>query len=369
MRISFVDTLHVRRNEPLLNCPPDWKYYDCGSLFKGCCDVEACQFSAGCPRAHVRNNQATTVAAVAPPVLASSTTKKSAENKPSPTINSPRPSPTKPSRLVITTYFNSTPTRGAGGAWYTDTKPMPSRTAVSLSFSTITTRTSIPITSATASVTGKGDTELSVAVKGGIIGAVAAVVLAVIVAYFMCGKQRRKLRSRESIDSIDTGEVRNTVKEEDEHTPSTSANSFRPEDMFPPFEGQGRYEESRSRFNRVGDSCSNHKTMNIPGSLSSRESVNVKYPPAVMARSATTSPEYISRTNTATPEIQGCPQQAAIAELASPGLPRVVEIHSNRSGAQKYKPYRSNTASLYPVAETSPSYLTGTLKSTKASTR
>lgn len=72
----------------------------------------------------------------------------------------------------------------------------------------------------------------------------------------------------------------------------------------------------------------------------------------------------MSRLGAATPELHGPPQQAAIAELASPGLPKVVQIHSSRSGVQKYKPYRPNANSLYPVAETTPSYLTGTLAAT-----
>lgn len=80
----------------------------------------------------------------------------------------------------------------------------------------------------------------------------------------------------------------------------------------------------------------------------------------IIARYTSASPDLMSRLNTATPEIQGPPQQAAVAKLASPGLPKVVEIHSGRSGFQKYKPYRPNSNSLYPVAETTPSHLTGT---------
>ncbi|KAF6810188.1 hypothetical protein CSOJ01_06484 [Colletotrichum sojae] len=345
------------------NCPSIAKYYTC-PYFEGCCEVDACKVGT-CPRQHIpTGGPETTIAAVAPPVMVSETPVRSS------TISSPH---------------------GITGAWYTDTKTAPAPTSsgvVSLDLPSPTV-TEVLGSSSAASQEGHGNKELSATAKGGIIGAFAVLALIFVVGYSMCRKQRRRKVSARDSDSSSGRESKAGVNEEVIATLG------------------GRYEEPHSRFDRESTLKSNSRMMNHPISASSRDLDVLSRPSAVIARPTTASPlapksafhqvssaikptvtdagpstrgptvlnqasemiarytsaspDLMSRLDTATPEIQGPPQQAAVAELASPGLPKVVEIHSSRSGVQKYKPYRPNANSLYPVAETTPSYLTGTL--------
>ncbi|KAI8299383.1 hypothetical protein K4K61_010664 [Colletotrichum sp. SAR11_59] len=343
--------------------------FECPGGFKGCCTSSPCGSKVCMRSGEVTDKKTTTIAAVAPPVLASST----------PII----PAKTLPEKQVgVTTYFNIQPT--TEGGYFSDSLTLPSPTIVTANPSITATQASVPIISATAIATKESNSQPSAAAKGGIIAGAAAIVLIVIVLYFMCGKQRRKLRNKDSIDSLDKHGIEGGgTTEEEGHTKPASpsqpdgahqgshanetSDATRPEDVFASF--GGRYEEPQSRFNRVSDMSSNSRMMNHPVSPMSRETASLPAPAppasAVVARSVTASPDFVSRLGTATPELQGPPQQAAIAELASPGLPKVVEIHSSRSGIQKYKPYRPNATNLYPVAETTPSYLTGTLNASK----
>ncbi|KAK2776294.1 hypothetical protein CKAH01_12508 [Colletotrichum kahawae] len=357
-----------KARDVLTACLAGEELFKCPGGFKGCCTSSPCG-SKICIRSNgATDKKTTTIAAVAPPVLAS----------PTPII----PAKTLPEKQVgVTTYFNIQPT--TGGGYFSDSLTLPSPTIFSPSPSITATQASVPVISATAPATKESDSQLSAAAKGGIIAGAAAIVLIVIALYFMCGKQRRKLRTQNSIDSLDKPGIEGGgATEEDGHTKLASpsqpdgahqrdadetSDATRPEDVFASF--GGRYEEPQSRFNRVSDMSSNSRMMNHPVSPMSRETASLPgpAPPAstVVARSVTASPEFVSRLGTATPELQGPPQQAAIAELASPGLPKVVEIHSRRSGVQKYKPYRPNATNLYPVAETTPNHLTGTLNATK----
>ncbi|KAF9869783.1 hypothetical protein CkaCkLH20_12700 [Colletotrichum karsti] len=373
-------------------CSSGLKFVKCPT-WSGCCVVNDCKNRDGCPDAQTTGKKtATTIAAVAPPIAASPTPAKSDKYRSDTRLLQSTSKP--PLTAGLTTYFSSEPT--GGGAWFTDTKALPLPTAVSLTSGAAITQTSPAVASATAPTAEKKGSQLSGAEKGGIIGGVAGIILAIIVIWFMCGKQKRKLRSRSSIDSLDKTGVNGSVEEEDTPVPPTTANSVqqeqqstssysRSENVFSPF--GGRYEEPQSRFNRISEMNPNSKMMNHPVNPMSRDSIapppissvvarsttaspeviarSATASPAIIARSATASPEFMSRLGTATPELQGPPQEAAIAELASPGLPKVVEIHSIRSGVKKYKPYRPNASSMYPVAETTPSYLTGTMNATQ----
>ncbi|TDZ37613.1 hypothetical protein C8035_v008025 [Colletotrichum spinosum] len=330
---------------------------------------------------------------------------------------------------LSTLYLSSS--TGNLGTWFTDPNATPTSTsssAVGISTFLITQSATIASASASASSTvtpdeGSSSSGISNAAKGGIIAGVAVLLLGGIATYFLCGRQRRKLRSRHSIDSM----AKDGGGHEEEAAPPMSANPFQPKDHsdrtdkgFQPGEVfsqfGGRYEEPQSRFNRVSDMSSNSKMMNHPVSPMSRaSSMNLPLSAAAAsdtvcpANRATTSPDlvnsfntttsdpvnrfgignvspvsrvdttspdfvnrmgaatpdFLNRLGTATPEIHGPPQRAAVTEIASPGLPKVVEIHSNRTGAQRYKPYRPDANALYPVAETTPSYLTGTLNATE----
>ncbi|KAK1598032.1 uncharacterized protein LY79DRAFT_666350 [Colletotrichum navitas] len=389
-------------------CDAGFTYFECEEGYRGCCHFNPCPGNT-CPRDSPGDQPGKTIASVAAPVLipATSLAKKSIVTR-TLTITTHQ---SQSMNIVTTTVFLADST-GPGGAWYTDPKGRPVSSITSLGPSMDPTDTpafNIPFTSvkpqvfitSTSTASPQPDSEknsLSTAVQAVIAVSILVVLVAVIAAWFLCTKQRRKLRgSRESISSI-SGDVnstdgsRNGSKEDQSKIPTT-ANPIRSDDGFSPF--GGFYEEPQIRFNRTSNTGSD-RMMNHPTSPDTRDSAIPQPPlteilrpntaspdpipftasatpdfvcrtanatPDFICRTANATPDFISRLGTATPELHGPPQQAAIAELASPGLPRVIEICSTRSGVQMYKPYRPGTG-LYPVAEITPRLLTGTLKPT-----
>ncbi|KAK1964774.1 hypothetical protein LZ32DRAFT_215726 [Colletotrichum eremochloae] len=390
-------------------CNAGLTYFECEEGYRGCCHFNPCPGNT-CPRESPGVQPGETIASVAAPVLISATSpvRKSIVTRTS-IITAHR---TQSMRIMTTTVFLAGST-GAGGAWYTDPK---GRTVSSITYlgpsmyPTATPASNIPSTPVepqvlvtSTSIASQPDAEkdgLSTAVQAVIAVSILVVLVGVITAWFLCTKQRRKLRgSRESISSIgrdgnSTDGSRNGSKEDQSQSPMT-ANPFRSDDGFSPFGGY--YEEPQTRFNRASDTGSG-RMMNHPISPDTRDCAILQPPlagimrpnttssdpisctanetpdficrtatatPDFICRTANATPDFISRLGTATPELHGPPQQAAIAELASPGLPRVVEICSTRSGAQMYKAYRPNNNILYPVAEITPRHLTGTLKHTE----
>ncbi|KAK2063884.1 hypothetical protein LY76DRAFT_588051 [Colletotrichum caudatum] len=368
-------------------CDAGLTYFECEEGYRGCCHLNPCPGNT-CPRESPGAQPGKTIASVAAPVLitATSLAKESIITRTS-TIITHQPQSTK---TVTTTFFPADST-GAGGAWYTDPKgrPVSSVTFVGPSLGpTATPASNIPSTSVesqvlvtrTSTASPQPDSEknsLSTAIQAVIAVSILVVLVAVIAAWFLCTKQRRKLQgSRESISSISrhgnsTDESRNGSKE-DQSKPPVTSNPIRYDDDFSPFGGY--YEEPQIRFNRASDTGSG-RMMNHPTSPDNRDFAIPQPPLADIMRPDTASPDpdsctanatpdFISRLGTATPELHGPPQEAAIAELASPGLPRIVEICSTRSAARMYKPYRPNGQILYPVAEITPRHLTGTLRLT-----
>lgn len=191
------------------SCPPGAKYYIC-PRFEGCCEVDACKVGT-CPRQYIpTGGPGTTVAAVAPPVMVSEAPERSS------TISSPR---------GITTYFSVASTDG--GAWYTDTKTAPapaSSEAITSLASPSSSVVEVPSSSSSAPKAENENKELSAAAKGGIFGAIAALVLALVVGYFICRKKSRarKLRSHDSTSSFDRDEGKDGVDEDDAHPPMTA---------------------------------------------------------------------------------------------------------------------------------------------------
>ncbi|OHF01102.1 hypothetical protein CORC01_03669 [Colletotrichum orchidophilum] len=373
-------------------CPIGTFPYSC-KHFEGCCEVNPCE-DGRCPDEFNPYLTATelrpmeTIASVAAPVLVSAITSSSKIS----ITTTDKKVQTSTSSGGLTTIFSIPEPTGPGGIWLTDDPGSSASTFTSVDstqnpfyvspqFYTPTAPTETQVLGASAPAladkSNHNQNDLPVAAQAGIAVSVLVVICVVIAAYFLCTKQRRKFSaSLESISSL------------------RKAGSKR-----------GRYEEPQTRFNRVSDKTAS-RMMNHPVSPDTRDSVSMRMPPLpptpppamlpAISRATTASPnfssrtatatpdlgyptatstpdftsrmvtpDYMSRLGTATPELQGPPQQAAIAELASPGLPKVVEIHSSRSGVQKYKPYRPNGGSLYPVAETTPSYLTGNLNATE----
>ncbi|KAI3548516.1 hypothetical protein CSPX01_02945 [Colletotrichum filicis] len=396
-------------------CPIGSYHYTC-SGFEGCCEVNPCE-TTRCPDEYNPYLTATklqaqkTIASVAAPVLVSPT---SSSSKASSATTDKKAQASTSSDNPTTTFSSPEPT-ATGGIWLTDGRGSPASTIASgdstgtpFYVSPHTYTPTAPVetqaidASAPALAVKSDQHDLPVAAQAGIAVSALVVICMVIAAYFLCTKQRKKLRaSRESISSIGK-DGRKHSSEDETSQPAMTTNPFCPEEVFSPY-GR-RYEEPQTRFNRVND-MSASRMMNHPVSPDTRDSMSIRMaPPPIpspamspgtfrattaspdfLSRTATTTPDvgyrtanstpdftsrmttpdYMSRLGTATPELHGPPQQAAIAELASPGLPKVVEIHSSRSGLQKYKPYRPDGGSLYPVAETTPSYLTGTLNATE----
>ncbi|KAK1996863.1 hypothetical protein LX36DRAFT_100565 [Colletotrichum falcatum] len=391
MRISIV----ARGKD---TCDAGLTYFECEEGYRGCCHFNPCPGNT-CPRESPGPQPGKAIASVAAPDLipATSLAKKSVVTKTS-TITAHQ---SQSVRIMTTTVFLADST-DPGGAWYTDPKGRPISSTTSLGpslYPTPTPASNIPFTSvepqvlatSTSTASPQPDSEkgnLSTAIQAVIAVSILIVLVSVITAWFLCTKQRRKLRgSRESISSIgrdgnSTDGSRNGSKE-DQSQPPMTANPIRPDDGLSPFGGY--YEEPQIRFNRASDTGSG-RMMNHPTSPDTRGSAISQPPlagnmrpdtaspdpisrtanatPDFFYRTANATPDFISRLGTATPELHGPPQQAAVAELASPGLPKVVEICSTRSGAQMYKAYRPNGNVSYPVAEITPRYLTGTLKPT-----
>ncbi|KAK1541670.1 hypothetical protein CPAR01_05057 [Colletotrichum paranaense] len=396
-------------------CPIGSYHYTC-SGFEGCCEVNPCE-TTRCPDEYNPYLTATelqaqkTIASVAAPVLVSPT---SSSSKASSATTDKKAQASTSSDNPTTTFSSPEPT-ATRGIWLTDDRGSPASTIASddstgtpFYVSPHTYTPTAPVetqaidASAPALAVKSDQHDLPVAAQAGIAVSALVVICMVIAAYFLCTKQRKKLRaSRESISSIGK-DGRKHSSEDETSQPAMTTNPFCPEEVFSPY-GR-RYEEPQTRFNRVND-MSASRMMNHPVSPDTRDSMSIRMaPPPIpspamspgtfrattaspdfLSRTATTTPDvgyrtanstpdftsrmttpdYMSRLGTATPELHGPPQQAAIAELASPGLPKVVEIHSSRSGLQKYKPYRPDGGSLYPVAETTPSYLNGTLNATE----
>ncbi|KAL0766160.1 hypothetical protein CaCOL14_011358 [Colletotrichum acutatum] len=396
-------------------CPIGSYHYTC-SGFEGCCEVNPCE-TTRCPDEYNPYLTATelqalkTIASVAAPVLVSPT---SSSSKASSATTDKKVQSSTSSDNPTTTLSSPEPT-ATGGIWLTDNRGSPASTiapddstGTPFFVSPHTYTPTVPVetqaidTSAPALAVKSDQHDLPVAAQAGIAVSALVVICMVIAAYFLCTKQRKKLRaSRESISSM-SKDGRKHSSEDETSQPAMTTNPFCPEEVFSPY-GR-RYEEPQTRFNRIND-MSASRMMNHPVSPDTRDSMSTRMsPPPIPSpamspgtyRAATASPDFLSRTatttpdvgyrtanstpdftfrmttpdhmsrlGTATPELHGPPQQAAIAELASPGLPKVVEIHSSRSGLQKYKPYRPDGGSLYPVAETTPSYLTGTLNATQ----
>ncbi|GKT89836.1 hypothetical protein CT0861_06003 [Colletotrichum tofieldiae] len=381
-------------------CDAGLSYFECKEGYRGCCHFNPCP-GTDCPRKSSETQLGKTIASVAAPVLVSAS-----DSSPSKqfTVTRVMTITTRKSQSIgatTTTIVLPGPT-GPGGAWYTDPKGRPASVISSLDQSLYPTVTSAPeilitpvepqvlITSTSIAApepkSGKGG--LSTAAQAGIAASALIVLVIIIAAWFLCTKQRRKLRgSRESISSIsgdgNSREGSRNGSREDQSNPPMTLNAFGPDAGFSSF--GGHYEEPQTRFNRVSDVDSG-RMMNHPISPVTRDSAIPQPPPAVIARANTASPGPISRTANATPdficrtanatpdfisrlgtpELHGPPQQAAIAELASPGRPKVVEICSTRSGVQIYKAYRPMGNSLYPVAKTRPSYLTRTLNTNES---
>ncbi|KAK1638201.1 hypothetical protein BDP81DRAFT_448285 [Colletotrichum phormii] len=395
-------------------CPIGSYHYTCQG-FEGCCEVNPCgdgrcldEFNPYLTATELQAQK--TIASVAAPVLVSST---ASSSKATSTTTDKKVQTSTSSDSPTTTFSTPEPTE-TGGIWLTDdggsastiTSDDPTGTPFFVSPHTYTPN--IPVetqavdASAPALAVKSDQHDLPVAAQAGIAVSALVVICMVIAAYFLCTKQRKKLRARESISSM-SRDGRKHSSEDEISQPAMTTNPFCPEEVFSPY-GR-RYEEPQTRFNRVNDQSAS-RMMNHPVSPDTRESMSTRMPampptpspamspgtfrattasPHFLSRTTTatpdlgyrtanstpdftsrmTTPDYMSRLGTATPELHGPPQQAAIAELASPGLPKVVEIHSSRSGLQKYKPYCPNSSSLYPVAETTPSYLTGTLNATE----
>ncbi|KAK1725773.1 uncharacterized protein BDZ83DRAFT_718939 [Colletotrichum acutatum] len=376
-------------------CPIGSYHYTC-SGFEGCCEVNPCE-TTRCPDEYNPYLTATelqalkTIASVAAPVLVSPT---SSSSKASSATTDKKVQSSTSSDNPTTTLSSPEPT-ATGGIWLTDNRGSPASTiapddstGTPFFVSPHTYTPTVPVetqaidTSAPALAVKSDQHDLPVAAQAGIAVSALVVICMVIAAYFLCTKQRKKLRaSRESISSM-SKDGRKHSSEDETSQPAMTTNPFCPEEVFSPY-GR-RYEEPQTRFNRIND-MSASRMMNHPVSPDTRDSIAATASPDFLSRTATTTPDvgyrtanstpdftfrmttpdHMSRLGTATPELHGPPQQAAIAELASPGLPKVVEIHSSRSGLQKYKPYRPDGGSLYPVAETTPSYLTGTLNATQ----
>ncbi|KAM0285020.1 hypothetical protein ACHAQH_001709 [Verticillium albo-atrum] len=205
---------------------------------------------------------------------------------------------------------------------------------------------------------------LSTAAKGGIFGAVGAVMLIVIVAFFLCGNRGRKLRkslaarSTSPDDDVpdDKGRLQSFAT-----PPTGTIQESRTNDIFASF--GGRYEEPRSQFTRACAYNRSHSMKNHPVSPMSRATMDGPPPPIVQPpRPRTATPDF-SRADASTPELQGSPKRAAFAELASPGLPKLVQIPMNRQSMQRYKAYRPDEQ-LHPLCEGNSANLRGDLSAT-----
>ncbi|KAJ0165704.1 hypothetical protein CTA2_10290 [Colletotrichum tanaceti] len=392
MRVSII----ARAKE---TCEVGLSYYECNQGYRGCCHFNPCP-GTECARESTSTQSIKTVASVAAPIFVSATDSRPSKKVTVITTTITTTHKTQPPEDTTTTVFIYGST-GPGGAWYTDSEGRRISSISSLDPFLYPTPTATPVEpqvliTSTSIATPQPEAEkggLSAGVRGGIAASIMIGIVAIIAAWFLCTKQRKKLRtSRESISSISRDESKNS-SEEDHPSPQMTADPIRRENVS---SFGGRYEEPQARFDRANDTGSD-RMMNHPVNSDTRASAVPQPQSAVVARATTASPDFIPRTanaspdfacrtanatpdlsrvatvtpdfmcrlGTATPELHGPPQQAAIAELASPGLPRVVEIHSSRSGVQMYKPYRPNGGSLYPVAETTPSYLTGTLNATE----
>ncbi|KAM0322844.1 hypothetical protein ACHAQA_009185 [Verticillium albo-atrum] len=222
-----------------------------------------------------------------------------------------------------------------------------------------------PTETSTAGSAGSGG--LSTAAKGGIFGAMGAAMLIVIVAFFLCGKRGRKLRkslvARGNDSDGDPLDGKGGLQPFGS-PPSGLIQEPMSNDVFSPF--GGRYEEPQSRFTRACAYNRSHSMKNHPVSPMSRATMDLGPPPPIAQppRPRTATPDF-SRTDASTPELQGSPKRAAFAELASPGLPRLVQIPNNRHSVQRYKAYRPNEQ-MHPLCEGSAVNLRGDLAATQA---
>ncbi|GKT39992.1 uncharacterized protein ColSpa_00173 [Colletotrichum spaethianum] len=388
-------------------CDAGLSYFECKEGYRGCCHFNPCP-GTNCPRELSVTQPGKIVASVAAPVLVSAIDPLLSKRRTITMTSTITTYKSKSMQATTTTVFLPDAT-GPGGAWYTDPKGRLVSTVSSLDpslYPTVDSSPSVPFTlvepqvlitstSTAAPEPGSGNSGLSTAAQAGIAASVLIVLVAIIAAWFLCTKQRRKLRgSRESIRSISRdGNSRKgstNGSKEDQSNPPIITHPFQPNG---PSSFGGHYEEPQTRFSRVSN-IGSEKMMNHPISPDTRNLAIWQPPSAVIARvnivspgftprtvnatpdficrtanttpdftsrTANATPDFISRLGTATPEVHGPPQQAAIAELASPGRPKVVEICSTRNSVQMYKAYHPMGNSLYPVAETSPSYLTGKL--------
>ncbi|KZL86319.1 hypothetical protein CI238_11278 [Colletotrichum incanum] len=404
-------------------CDTGLSYFECKEGYRGCCHFNPCP-GTDCLRESSKTQSGKTIASAAAPVLVSASDSSPSKRFTVTRVMTITTRKYQSIEVTTTTVVLPDPT-GPGGAWYTDPKGRPASAispldpslypsitlAPDILFTPVEPQVLVTSTSIAAPEPKSKKGGLSTAAQAGIAASVLVVLVIVIAAWFLCTKQRRKLRgSRESISSIsgdgNSRDGNRNGSKEDQSNPPTTINPFRPDDGLSSF--GGHYEEPQTRFNRVSDVGSG-RMMNHPISPDTRDSAIPQPPSAVIARANTASPgpisrtananpeficrttnatpdlicrtanatpdficrtanatpDFISRFGTATPEVHGPPQQAAVAELASPGLPKVVEICSTRSGVQMYKAYRQMGNSLYPIAVTTPSYLTTTLNATE----
>lgn len=337
-----------RRDDPdePLDCPAGTKEFRCkGSHYRGCCSVDPCKKGICLdPSGSDANSGPSTVASLGAPLEAtgtgnisrSTTTVTSFVEEPSSSIPSAQISPS----LSIT----SLPTFSLSSGSQTTVNP---------------TDSTMPTSTGDASQSGDDETGLSPAAMGGIFGAVSIAFIAAIVAYFLCGKRGKRLRS-----SVSLGRRKNDVDDFNgqeglrpyTRTPPRSNHDAGVGNILPSFGahlpdfpessqlasgnslGGGRYEEPQSRFTRASAFTSNtmkNHPINPPFRGPAARDLDLSAATRPMQAMAG-----IPRGAPATPECHGAPERVAIAELAAPGIPKIVQIPERGPNTRRYKAYR-----------------------------
>lgn len=116
------------------------------------------------------------------------------------------------------------------------------------------------------------------------------------------------------------------------------------------YHGEESYEETQSRYTRASAFTSS-AMKNHPVDPTFRDDLSHDRIPAMATRPRETTPDLV-RNDTSTPELHGSPKRAAVAELASPGPPRIIEISKPRPNSRTYKAYRPD-AQLHPLYDAS----------------
>ncbi|ROT36994.1 hypothetical protein SODALDRAFT_280749 [Sodiomyces alkalinus F11] len=336
----------LTREDDDLDCAPGQKPYRCkDGHFRGCCSVHPCDWDR-CPDRNVEKSKRdgdmnsetttltpTTIASIGPPVQWTGEITTSS----GPTITTGREDITSLT-LSITTSFPQ------------QSLSSPTLAVTSVTSESLTASPSIIVSTPEATETpseGNGDASLSPGAMGAIFGAVTAAMLAAIVAYFLCGKRGKKLRQSIRLGSWKThddppqandGFSLYTGSPPDNHDPKEDRDLFSP--------AEGGYEEPQSRYTRRSAFTSS-AIKNRPVHPTFCDDLSHGRIPGMATRPRTATPD-VARNDAATPELQESPKRAAIVELASPGLPRLVEISRTRPSRQIYQAY-SPGAPLHPA--------------------